>query len=263
MHFIIQRNISDYDLNRFIQAIGDKHTYETFYHIPFDTSYPNLDNKEKLFVYAASSVTDQIMIDYEDTLEFKGVFNHTSAININAIYNKTPDMMWTTRINGGDITLEQASKLELTDSVSFFARPEIDDKLFSGQVFQQYDLALTAKKMIDADETLRYRRLFVGLVDQPEYEYRLFVVSGKVVTASKYRVDGFVYPTNGCPNDVKEFAEKFYTRQRLPSACVIDIGTRSIDNKIGVIEVNSINNSGFYDCDLRKLVDSLDEMKIY
>ena len=67
MHFILQQNINENDLKSLIDAIEKEgHTYETFFHIPFDTSYPNLENTtEDLFVYAASSVTDQIFDDYE------------------------------------------------------------------------------------------------------------------------------------------------------------------------------------------------------
>lgn len=253
-HFILQQNINENDLNDLIECITETHnTYETFYHIPFDTSYPKILNTINVFVYAASSVTDEI---YNN----EGcVFNHTSEINMHDYYEKTPSMMWSPRAFQG--TLQDVTTLLEHTDIDIFVRPAIDNKLFSGQVCTQSEFIDMAKQMIEADSTLANEEIFIGSINYPEYEYRLFVVGGKVVASSQYRVNGDVIPLEGSPPNVKKLAEKFYKLNKLPSACVIDIGT-GYDNdssKIGIIEVNSIHNSGFYDIIKKDLINSIAE----
>lgn len=251
MHFVIQSNINEYDLKSLIDAIVNQgHTFETFFHIPFDTSYPNLDNtREDLFVYAASSVTDQIFEDYQYLM--KGVCNHTKSININKLYDKASDLMWSNRIYQG--TLKSLVDLDL--DCDLFVRPEIDNKLFSGMVCDSLELCNMAKRMIDADGDLAFEKVFVADVKIPMLEYRLFIVGDEVVTSSKYRENGIVITEHDSPQDVKDISLEFYKRVGMRIPCVIDVAVS--ENDIGVIEVNSIHNSGFYDIDKEKLISSL------
>lgn len=251
MHFILQQNINENDLKSLIDAIEKEgHTYETFFHIPFDTSYPNLENTtEDLFVYAASSVTDQIFDDYE--YRMMGVCNHTKSININKLYDKASDLMWSNRIYQG--TLESLIDLDL--DCELFVRPEIDDKLFSGMVCDSLELCDMAKRMIEADSHLSYEKVFVAEVNMPMIEYRLFIVGDEVVTSSKYRENGIVITEHDSPQNVKDIALEFYKRVGMRIPCVIDVAVS--ENDIGVIEVNSIHNSGFYAIDKEKLIRAL------
>lgn len=250
MHFIIQYNINKQDYKELIESIESQgHTFESFFHIPFDTSYPTLSDREDIFVYAASSVTDNIRKNY---FYYKGVFNHTSNINLINYYANSVELMWSKCKFIGKIS--EFLKLEV-DFEDVFSRPVLDNKLFSGQVCSHSELINMFKLMVKVDEKLNDEMIFIGEVDQPEYEYRLFMIDGEVAASSKYRVDGFVYPTEGCPDEVKEFAVNFNSVNILPKACVIDIGTKG--NKIGVIEVNSIHNSGFYHCNKNDIISAL------
>lgn len=250
MHFIIQHNINKQDYQELITSIESQgHTFESFFHIPFDTSYPTMHDREDIFVYAASSVTDAIHQDY---FYYKGVFNHTSNINLIPFYANSIDLMWSKLKFIGKISEFLNLK---NDFGEVFSRPVLDNKLFSGQVCSHSELIDMFKLMVEADENLYDEMIFIGEVDQPDHEYRLFMVDGEVSASSKYRVDGFVYPTEGCPDEVKEFAVDFNKINILPEACVIDIGTKG--NKIGVIEVNSIHNSGFYKCNKSDIVRAL------
>lgn len=68
-------------------------------------------------------------------------------------------------------------------------------------------------------------------------------------------IHGEAVKENVSPDEVIYFAAEFYNKTDLPISCVIYIGVTG--NKIGVIEVNSINNSGFYSIDKDKLIMSL------
>lgn len=253
MHFIVQKNINEKDYDSFVAAIKDLgHTVESFYHIPFDTSYPELPNDSNIFVYAASSVTDAI---YKEHTEFKGVFNHTTHINIHNFYKTTPGLMWSSRVFQG--LLKDVIKLSDEKDHAIFVRPAIDNKLFAGQVCMLSAFINMANNMIIADPDYANEEIFIGGVNSPEEEYRLFVVNGEVVASSLYRYNGIVQPMEGSPFKVKILAELFYNKNRdiLPKSCVIDIGIS--ENKMGVIEVNCINNSGFYDIIKHDLIRAL------
>jgi len=256
MHFIIQENINQDDFNSLIEAINDQgFTYESFFHIPFDTSYPELPSHSGVFVYAASSVTDAIYNDHED---FKGVYNHTSQINIHNFYKNTAGLMWSPRAN--QCTLADVLLLPLSDD-KIFVRPAIDNKLFSGQVCTQTEFIEMARKMIAAEPLYANEEIFIGGVNYPEEEYRLFIVDGDIVASSLYRLNGEVKKLEGSTNEVNKLALEFYKKNYrsgyLPLSCVIDVGYSFGENKIGVIEVNCINNSGFYGIIKADLVKAL------
>lgn len=250
MLFIVQNNINEKDFQEFKDAvIKAGHEFKDFYHIPFDDSYPEIYT-DKVFVYAASAVTDKIIRDFGE--KFAGVYNHTSDININDLYETSKEMMWSNRIH--KCIIDDLDKINIEDEFVFI-RPAIDDKLFSGEVIESSKLKDLKDKFLLADDSYKKSELFIGEVNQPEYEYRLFIVNGEVSTSSLYRVHGEVVKENGSPDEVIYFAGEFYNKTDLPISCVIDIGVTG--NKIGVIEVNSINNSGFYSIDKDKLIMSL------
>lgn len=255
MHFIVQQNINENDFNEFKDSIINLgHTFESFYHKPFDTYYPEFDINKPTFIYAASSVTDAIFKEYN---KFAGVFNHTNEINIHNFYKTRPDLMWSPRAYQGTLS-SVLTDIESNNNL-IFSRPAIDDKLFAGQVSTQAELIETCKRMINADPSLANHEVFLGGYKPPNYEYRLFVIAGEVVASSKYRVNGHVLPYEGSPKKVKDKANEFHHAHIdiLPAAYVIDIATNDDETDIGVIEINCINNSGFYDIIKSNLISGI------
>lgn len=247
MKFIVQENISIIDRERIESAINKINCdILLFNHRPFDTQYPELPDHSDLFVYAAHNVTDQI---FDDHKHYKGVFNRTDDIDIRQYYHR--DYMWSKVIGIGSLN-------ELMNTFNgerqIFIRPCIDDKFISGEITSLNDLYSRLSKV--GDDSL-YKSFFVGEVDIPEYEYRLFIVNGKVVASSLYRFNNKYYALKDSPDSIKEFAESFYKLSNLKFPCVVDVAYRKSDDKIGIIEVNSIHNSGFYDCDVDDIFKSL------
>lgn len=258
MHFIIQSNINldDFDdLTKAIQREG--HTYESFYHKPFDTAYPAFDKLEPTFFYAASSVTDKIFED--NPHQFIGVFSHTKGINMHLYYEgESSGMMWSPRAYGR-MTINEAIHLIEPNENKVFSRPAIDDKLFAGQVSTQSSLVDQLKCMVGADPSYGDHELFIGGVRYPSHEYRIFMSPTGPITSSLYRVNGKVVTKEGAPENVLKLARKFYSQnyEYMPALCVIDIATDEFDDNPGVIELNSIHNSGFYAINKRALVKGI------
>mgnify|MGYP003458775792 FL=1 len=133
MKFYIQKNISEKDVNELVEIFEKKNiSYELFYHIPFDDSYPEIDKNQSAFVYAASFVTDKVIEDHKD---FSGVFAHTKDINLENFFKKSPELMWNKPLYMGEFKNFTLNEEEI------FIRPLIDSKWLAGTVLtkQEYE----------------------------------------------------------------------------------------------------------------------------
>lgn len=245
MKFYVQKNISEKDVNELI-AVFDKHhiQYQLFYHIPFDDSYPEIDATEPAFVYAASSVTDKVYNDYK---EFMGVFAHTNNINLETFFINSQELMWNTPLYMG------VFKDFIMNEEEIFIRPLIDSKWLAGTVLTSEEFIDWKNKLENIDFDFN-EKIFVSKVKSPKDEYRLFFVDNMFSTGSQYKRNYEQYKDNCVPHNVIEIANKFVVKNQgyLPKSFVVDVGLD--DNHIGVIEVNGINNAGFYNIDKEKLV---------
>lgn len=245
MKFYIQKNISEKDVNELVEILNkNKLSYELFYHIPFDDSYPQIDKEQHAFVYGASSVTDKV---YKDLGVAGGVFAHTNEISLKPFFEKTPTLMWNKPIFMG-----QFKDFKINNE-AIFIRPLIDSKWLAGTVMEvdEFNDWKEKLKKIDFDFS---EQIFVSELNQPESEYRLFFVNGKFSTGSQYKKDFELYKNRFVPDYIIQKAEIFVfeNKHNLPKSFVVDVGQK--EDKIGIIEVNGINNAGFYDIDKEKLI---------
>ena len=245
MKFYIQKNINEKDVNELVD-IFKKHQieYELFYHIPFDESFPELDKTKKSFLYAASSVTDNSIIINGN---FSGVFSHTKDINLKNFIHNSSELMWNEPIYMGKFKNFKADENE------FFIRPLIDSKWIAGTVMSKNDFLVWKEKLVKIDFDFD-ELIFVSKVNQPEAEYRLFFVNKNYSTGTQYKKNYKLLLDKLVPNNVIEIANLFVNKNNtiLPNSFVVDVGFK--ENKLGIIEVNGINNAGFYLADKEKLV---------
>lgn len=250
MKFYIQKNISEKDVNELVEILNkNKLSYELFYHIPFDDSYPQIDKEQHAFVYGASSVTDKV---YKDLGVAGGVFAHTNEISLKPFFENTPSLMWNEPLFMGKF---QDFKI---GNEAIFIRPLIDSKWLAGTVMEvnEFDEWKEKLKKIDFDFS---EEIFVSHLNQPESEYRLFFVNRKFSTGSQYKKNFELYKNRMVPDYIIEKAEDFVSKNQnyLPMSFVVDVGQKQ--EKVGIIEVNGINNAGFYEIDKEKLLLDLCE----
>jgi glutathione synthase/RimK-type ligase-like ATP-grasp enzyme len=86
-------------------------------------------------------------------------------------------------------------------------------------------------------------------------EYRYFVVDGKVVTGSQYKLGKRV--VYGETDQNIDIAQTFVDmlNKNIDQPYVIDIALT--DDGYKVIELNTMNCAGFYACDMQKLVTAI------
>jgi hypothetical protein len=145
-----------------------------------------------------------------------------------------------------------------------FIRPVHDGKAFNGQLVFNDDLQEWKDKVQNAHIQMFAETL--TMYSDPkdiDVEYRFFVVDKNVVTGSQYKKFGTltsreVTPEFGAGMRAWEYAQSQVDIWQPATGFVMDIcefgGTHHI------IEINSLNCSGFYDCDKGLLIDAIQKL---
>jgi hypothetical protein len=156
--------------------------------------------------------------------------------------------------------------MEFTDPVPgnfpfiFFARPTKDTKVFSGQLFtadswKEYVEECISEKM--ASRVKKETKVLLAPVKSTEQEVRCWIVDGKVVTASRYKLGERTLTENYDDEDhFVQFALKMADIYQPAKAFVMDVCLSGGQYKI--VEINCINCSGLYEANMWKLVNALE-----
>lgn len=164
------------------------------------------------------------------------------------------------------VTLRAASRELLKDpTANFFVRPCADNKSFSGTVMGWEDFSQWRDKVVALEKeensltTLQPDdRIIIAPLAKIYSETRFYVVDGEVVTGSQYKAGDTVYYTSEVMPFIEQFAQKMVNKWQPDRAFVLDIA--DTDEGPKVIEINAINSSGFYACDMGKYVNAINSM---
>jgi len=170
----------------------------------------------------------------------------------------------------GELMLNHDSVVCSLSEASFtsdrmFVRPTDDSKAFTGQAFDRGDfeewrgrvcaLDFAATVSLNADTVVQ-----VSPIKTIHSEYRLWVVKGEIVTASLYRRDGKGVFDAWVDPAVLAFAASAIDSKngwQPHDAFVIDIADTPAGYRI--IEINTLNASGLYACDVTRLILALED----
>lgn len=174
-------------------------------------------------------------------------------------------------LNGSDavfLTLQDVPGQLADDGRSWFFRPVEDSKEVAGSVKSSDEIIAIAQKVCALSEaeipkgSLRHdtQMMFTKPVRILK-EWRLWVVSGRVVTYSLYKEGSRVVYRHEIDDDALAFGEQLVAANPMYSpAYVIDI-CRTEDG-LRMLETNCINAAGFYAADLAKLVSEIDQLAL-
>jgi hypothetical protein len=193
---------------------------------------------------------------------------------INKIYNQYPDTpgiffnpestfpYWNNKYKENSLnykalvtTFEDIVKEKFPDDERFFIRPISDLKEFSGGVMKFGDIKDWSEKIFTDVPDLGKLPIVVGEPFGLGYEWRLFIIEGKVCTASQYRTYYVRNTKPGAPDDVIEFAEEQAKIFSPSPIFVMDVCKSG--KHLYIIEIGCINSAGFYDCDIEKIVNDV------
>jgi hypothetical protein len=165
----------------------------------------------------------------------------------------------------GDAMLNADSEVAAFGEVRFdgekFVRPVDDTKAFTGAVFEWAEFEDWQHRVValgeDIGSSLTSRTMVqVSSPKAIRQEVRCWVVEGKVVTASIYRMGQRVYYSDQVGGRFLDFAGELAARWSPERAFCLDV-CEAVDG-LRVVEINTINSAGFYAADMQKLVMALD-----
>jgi len=142
-----------------------------------------------------------------------------------------------------------------------FIRPLTDSKSFSGTVFDEAEFATWQASVRDLEAELSpVHGGTMVLVAAPRAIYtetRFFVIDGKIVTGSLYKIGGRVAFNEDVDPGAEAFARECIASWTPSRAFVVDVALTSDGYR--VVEVNCINAAGFYASDLQRLVAAFED----
>ena len=141
-----------------------------------------------------------------------------------------------------------------------FIRPTQDTKSFTGAVFTEKvweetieNYLYNYKSEIFNENTL----IQVSTVKEIHKEIRFWVVGGKIITGSQYRLGNQTIYDEYFEDEARDFAQSMVDKFQLGEAFVIDVCLT--DQSWKVVECGCINCAGFYKSDLQKVIIALED----
>lgn len=257
MKFVIQHNLMNVDQLQKVKTAVDPFPHEFVGLIPFSreiTSQAPLDGVDYI-PYGSTLLTS-----LAHSMQWRGLHFDLSTFNYGAALRNRDDML-----NTNVITLQQAIDwLDITRKINpdsqWFVRPSYDLKQFSGQVIGARECYDWFKDMLECETSGSYKlepdtEIVLCEPQNLDAEWRWFIVDGRIVSGSIYRVHNQLRGIRELDETVIAEAQKL-ANGWLPARCVVmDIAL--VNNELKVIEFNCINSSGFYDNDVLAIFTAL------
>lgn len=149
----------------------------------------------------------------------------------------------------GDVFLTETS----------FIRPVDDGKAFAGMVitpllFEEWRrkvCAIEGYKTVNDDTVV-----VVAPVKEIYSEYRFFIVDNKIASASRYKLNDRLSPSEDVPEVLTRAAEELIMIWQPAKAFVMDLALT--DEGVKIVEFNTINCSGWYHANVSKIIQAID-----
>lgn len=228
--------------------------YELVKVLPFSNELPEFTEDEKTNIYYGSTTFMYNL--YHQRNKPVGLFFDEDKFSIENYLKHWGEHM----LNYGAkvTTFKQFSEENHDADKLWFIRPDADDKSFNGQVmtteeiknwtvsFQQYENVIL-------DEN---KKIVIGEPWSIKKEWRLYIVDGKIVTASMYRKDFRLKKTReDIPENMLNFAEARIKEYQPHDCFAMDIAL--CGDAYYIIECGCINSVGFYACEIDKYIQSI------
>lgn len=254
MYYVIQQNVfKETHLDLLIENLERfKFDYEIVKFKPFCHDIEFTTDRKDVFCFGSVSMAHAAK---------KYKWTPGSMYNENHDYEVYAPKFGLENMLNGDGTVIKFTEPLPFDNYVFFARPTKDTKIFSGQVFTQDSWKEYVEDCIKnkvSEKINEETRILVAPLKETQQEVRCWVVGGKVVSASRYRLGTrVIYENYDHETFYTDFAQKMVDRYQPAEAFVLDVCL--VGDKLKVVEVNCLNCSGFYHVNVVKLINALED----
>lgn len=255
--WIIQKNLTS-ELHRWERAlVENKSSFRYIEIIPFDENVPDVDLPPDANVICHGTTS---LIKGAPAKGWKpGVFFNPD--------NFRPSL-WRVKYGRNFLNYDgcvmKLSELSLPGIMNkdclAFVRPNGDFKDFSGSVVTPEGWEKFVRSVEEGGYTFDgqlevYAAPFKSLFE----EYRMFIVDGKVVSSSKYRLRTILDKKPNAPPEVVDFANKMARIWSPEKAYVMDI-CKTDEGELKVLELNCFNASGVYAAPLLSIIRAVEAL---
>ena len=262
MHYLLQSNLSTEEGQRpFVDALEKlctnrkTATWSFVKLVPFaGTIEPERDYGPKVFPLGSTSMTKASEIYgwnpgvVYDPLTFRfdawrAAYGSANLIN-------------------GDAEITVFGKVKATEKI--FLRPVKDLKEFTGLTLNPDELEDWQTRVWEGEQSTHTQQLtmstpvVVASAKVILHEWRCFVVGGRVVAQSQYAEYGKRQRNANVAADVIAFAQKLVDIWQPAKCFVLDVGETK--DGLGMVEINTLNSSGVYECDFHAVVEALENL---
>jgi hypothetical protein len=173
-----------------------------------------------------------------------------------------------------DVMFKQLAQLVddqyVVDNNLYFIKPSNDSKFIAGQLMTGSEIKQWAERIVvlgenDGSNVNRDSTVIISSPKNIRKEARFWIVDDNVVTHSLYKLGSTIVPRRDLVDDNMILAARSLCSVmstiywRPADAYCLDIAEVD-DNVYKIVEINNINSSGFYDCDMLRLVNAIAEM---
>lgn len=269
MIFIIDDSINDVEKKKMIKAcINNNVEYIlvksipfTEYVLPVDVDVNSLREEEintKLvdlnkiscgICFGKNSLTNVI----SKTNMYPGVFT-----NENFNYSAWIDNWGRENLLNNDVIIGDIGNINIPNKMDkFFIRPSYDNKHISGGLMKRDEFLKLRDLLDDENDGLLSKKteVVISTPKKIQKEYRAFVVGKQVISGSMYRENFAISVKEGLPSGAILFLNNLFLNWVPDESFVIDVAENNGVYK--VIEVNSLNSSGFYGADIERVFCAL------
>ncbi|MCK5607744.1 ATP-grasp domain-containing protein [Candidatus Pacearchaeota archaeon] len=263
MRWIVQSNIfQEKGFNRLIEALDDRDAlYEIVKVIPFTNELPSVkESDEPTIIYGTTTLMYNA---YKQKKWSPGVFFDDKKYRPSYWIN----ILAKNAFNHQGMHISVKEFLEFLEDYknhnSFFIRSDDDSKMISGSVFTKeefIDWWSSMAEIGDVNFPTEEYAIHVAPPQRTYIEWRFVVVNDQVITGSQYKTGRRYNPSKFIRPDVNKFAQEMANKLiGFSPAYMLDVCIGQ-DDELKVLELGCFNAAGFYDCDVNKIVEAIDEL---
>ena len=268
MHYIIQENVfkeQNYDL--LLKTIDKLKLDYTIVRI-----FPFVDKIVDIKTIPDHNYNVDDLIDFEPPTKNVFVFGaiklarvaSSKGWNPGSMMNSNHDFMVYREHYENNLLNYDSEILKISENIKWnndvkFIRPTKDTKSFTGNTFTQKEWEETIEHYLHNYRSESFNENTEIQVSTPkkiQKEIRFWVVNGKIITGSQYRLGNSTIYDNFYEDESFEFAQKMVDKYQLADAFVIDVCLHNDEWKI--VECGCINCAGFYKSDIQKMLMEVD-----